>query len=315
VRNTPQVQVRTANPWPVHIFVTGAAGFIGWNLVRLLLVRGHRVSVLVHSEADAVKFGKVERVVVGDVVRKETFENAAKDADAIVHLALPDVQTKYRVAYPTWVEGTRNLLAAATERGMRVFVLASGAGGTYRHEPGAWVDETTPEEPFTKPNRGRAKADAMVRAADRRDGVRTVILRPNLVYGRGGPFQKYFVDYMRRGRYRVVGDGTNYFGFLHVQDCVSAYALAVERAPGGETFLLADDAPLTLREASDAIADAHGFRRPGHVPRILASLVIGRAGVRLITESFRIRNAKAKERLGWTPVHPSLREGLPSVLL
>ena len=298
----------------VHIFVTGAAGFLGWNLVRLLLVRGHRVTALVHKESDAAKFGKLERVVVGDVTQRETSEDAAKDADAIVHLALPNIQAKYRVAYPTWVEGTKNLLAVAAERGMRTFVLASGAGGTYRHEPDAWVDETTPEEPFTKPNRGRAEADAMVRAADGGNGLRTVILRPNVVYGRGGPFQKYFVDYMRRGRYRVIGDGTNYFGFVHVQDCATAYALAAERGPAGETFLLADDTPLTLREASDAIADAYGFRRPGHVPPILASLVIGSSGVRLITESFRIRNAKAKAQLGWTLAYPSLREGLRSVV-
>jgi len=314
VKYTPQVQAPAANPRFVHVFVTGAAGFIGWNLVRLLLVRGHRVSALVHSQADVAKFGKVERVVVGDVVQKQTFENAAKDADAIVHLALPDIQTKYRVAYPTWLEGTRNLLTIAAERGMRAFVHASGAGGTYRHEPGAWIDETTPEVPFTRPTRGRGEADALVRAAKGGNGMRTVILRPNVVYGRGGPFQKYFVDYMRRGRYRDVGGRTNYWGFVHVQDCATAYALAVERAPGGETFLLADDTPLTLREASDVIADAHGFRRPGHVPPIIASLVIGSAGVRLITESFRMRNTKAKERLGWTPAFPSFRDGLRAIV-
>lgn len=298
----------------MHVFVTGAAGFIGWNVVRLLLVRGHKVTALVHAKADAAKFGKVEGVVVGDVLHRGTYESAAKNADAIVHLALPNIQTRYRVAYPIWVEGTRNVLAIAAERGMRAFVQASGAGGTYRHEPGAWVDETTPEEPFTKPTRGRGAADALVRAASGRNGMRTVILRPNVVYGRGGPFQKYFVDYMRRRRYRVVGDGTNYFGFVHVQDCAAAYALAVERGRAGETFLIADDTPLTLREASDVIADAYKFRRPRTVPPILASLVIGSAGVLLITESFRIRNARAKEKLGWTPAYSSLHDGLESLV-
>lgn len=298
----------------MRVFVAGAAGFIGWNLVRLLLVRGHQVSALVHSKADAAKFGSVETVVVGDVVRREQWENAAKDADAIINLALPDILTKYRVAYPTWVEGTRNLVGIAVERGMRGFVLASGAGGIYRHAPGEWIDEATPEEPFTKQMRGRTEADRIVRAAHREHRLPSVILRPNTVYGRGGAFQKYFVDYMRRGRYRVIGKGTNFWSFVHIQDCAMAYALAVERAPGGETFLIADDTPLTLREASDAIADAYGFRRPGTVPRFLARLVIGNTGVRLITESFRIRTAKAKERLGWSPMHASFLEGLRSVV-
>jgi nucleoside-diphosphate-sugar epimerase len=298
----------------MRVFVTGAAGFIGWNLVRLLLVRGHRVTALVHKEADVAKFGKVERVVVGDVVRRDTYEDAAKDADAIVHLALPDATAKYRVAYPTWIEGTKNLLTIAVERGMRSIVHASGAGGMYRHEPGAWVDETAPEEPFTKPTRGRTESDALVRFANGNNGLHTTILRPNVVYGRGGPFQKYFVDYMRRGRYRVVGDGRNYLPFVHVQDVATAFALALERGLGGETFLLADDSPLTFREATDVIGDAHGFHRPGHVPPFLARLVIGKSGVQLITESFRIRNAKAKEKLGWTPAYPTFREGLRSVI-
>ena len=291
--------------------MTGAAGFIGWTLVRLLLVRGHDVTALVHKEADASRFGRTERVVVGDVTRRDTFENAAKDADAIVHLALPAADAKYRDAYPVWKDGTANLLAVATERGMKAFVHASGAGGIYRHEPGAWVDETAPEAPFTRATRGRAEADALVRAAHRDHDLPTVILRPSFVYGNGGPFRKFFVDYMRRGRYRVVGDGSNLMRFVHVQDCAMAYALAVEKAPAGETFLVVDDVPFTLREASDTIADALRVARPKTVPPFLARLVVGTDGVTLITESARFRNAKLKETLGWSPRYPSLRDGLP----
>lgn len=298
----------------MRVLVTGAAGFIGWNLTRLLLVRGHAVTAMVQRPADAARFGKLERVVVGDVTRRDAAEAAAKDVDAIVHLALPSADAKLREAIPVWREGTTNLLAVARERGLRSFVHASGAGGTYDHAPGSWVDETSPEVPFTGVTRARSKADAMVRAAHGNDGLRTAILRPSLVYGRGGPFQKYFVDLIKRGKYRVVGDGTNYLPLIHVQDCVKAYALAMEKRPAGDTFLLADDAPVTLRTISDVVADALGTKRPGHAPRSLARLVVGRDAVTIITESFRIRNAKLKDRLGWSPAFPSLREGISGVI-
>lgn len=298
----------------MRVLVTGAAGFLGWNLVRLLLVRGHEVTAFVHKEADAARFGPVERVIAGDVTRRASVESAAKDADAIVHLALPAASAKVREAYPVWTQGTANLLAVARERGARAFVHASGAGGMYRHAPDAWVDEAAPEEPFTGVTRGRAEADAMVVAAHRDHGLPTVILRPHFVYGRGGAFQKFFVDYMRRGRYRVVGDGSNYMRFVHVADCALAYALAVEKAPAGETFLVVDDMPLTWRAASDVIADALRVRRPKTVPPFLARLVLGGDTVALVQESVRFRNQKLKELLGWSPTYPTLRDGLPSVV-
>ncbi len=298
----------------MHVFVTGAAGFIGWNVVRLLLVRGHRVTALVHKESDAAKFGKVERVVVGDVTRRETYDNAAKDADAVIHLALPDVQTKFKTAYEVSMQGTKNLVAVATERSMKSFAIASGCAGVYRHEPGAWIDETTPIEPIARATRARGEVVAMVHEAHRQHGLPVSVLRPPFVYGRGGAFQKYFIDYMRQGKYRVLGDGSNFTAFVHVQDCALAYALAVEKARGAEDFIVADDEPMTLRAASDLIAAAVGAKRPRSAPPILASLVVGRDGVLLLTESFRPRNAKLKARLGWKPAFSTLADGLPTVV-
>jgi nucleoside-diphosphate-sugar epimerase len=197
---------------------------------------------------------------------------------------------------------------------MRAFALASGAIGTYGHEPGAWVDETAPVRLTNKLTRGRGEAVKLSMSAARERGLPVTVLRPPFVYGRGGPFAKYFLDYMRRGRYRVIGDGSNYTGFVHVEDCALAYALALERAPRGEEFIVVDDEPITLREASDMIADALGVRRPKSVPPFVASLVVGKVGIELVTESVRLRNAKLKALLGWSPAHPTLREGIRSVV-
>ncbi|HEV8595416.1 MAG TPA: NAD(P)-dependent oxidoreductase [Thermoplasmata archaeon] len=298
----------------VRVFVAGGGGFIGSVLVRTLLARGHSVVAYGQTAAKLDALPPEVMRIAGDVRDRTRVASAAKDCDAIAHLALPDASTKFRKSHPIWIEGTRSLLAVAVDRDMRSFALASGAVGTYGHVPGAWVDETAPIQLRNKITRGRGEADDLAMDAARESGLPVSLLRPPLVYGRGGPFAKYFLDYMRRGRYRVVGDGSNYTGFVHVEDCALAYALALERAPRGEEFIVVDDEPITLREASDLIADALGVRRPKSVPPFVASLVVGKVGVELVTESVRLRNAKLKARLGWSPAHPTLREGLRTVV-
>jgi len=298
----------------VRVLVTGGGGFIGSTLVRVLDARGHSVVAFGRTAAKLGGLPTDVQRVAGDVRDRASVDAAAKDCDAIAHLALPDISQKYAAAYPIWIEGTRNLLAVAVERGVKSFALTSGAIGTYRHEPGAWVDETAPIELTNRLTVGRGEAVRMAHDAHRDHGLPVSVLRPPVVYGRGGAFAKFFLGYMLRGRYRVVGDGSNYTGFVHVEDCALAFALAVERAPRGEEFIVADDAPITLRDASDVIADALKVRHPGTVPPFLARLVIGRVGVQLITESVRLRNAKLRERLGWTPSYPTLREGIRAVV-
>ena len=298
----------------MRVLVAGAGGFIGSELTNVLLQRGHSVIAFGRTAAKLNGLPPSVDKRPGDVRDSDAVRRAAKDCDAIAHLALPDITVKYREAYPIWIEGTRNLLAAAVERGMRGFAIASGAVGAYRHEPGAWVDESTPEGLRNRVTQGRGEADDLARAASRNHGLPLSVVRPPIVYGRGGPFGTYILGYMRRGRYRVVGDGANYMGFVHVGDCALAFALALEGAHGDETFIVVDDTPITLREASDVIAQALGVPRPKTVPPFLAQLVLGKASVQIITESQRLRNAKMKARFGWTPRYASLRDGLPSVL-
>ncbi len=298
----------------MRVLVAGAGGFIGSELTGILLRRGHSVVALGRTAAKLDGLPAVVEKVACDVKDRQAVARAAEDCDAVAHLALPDITVPYREAYPIWIGGTQNLLAAAVERGMKAFAIASGSVGTYRHEPGAWVDESAPEELSNRVTQGRGEADDLARAASRDHGLPVSVLRPPIVYGRGGPFGKYVLDNMRRGRYRVIGDGSNYTPWVHVEDCALAFALAMEHASRGETFIVADDTPITLREASDLIARALGVRRPKSVPPILAQIVVGKVSVRAITESIRLRNTKLKSQLGWAPRYASLRDGLPSVV-
>ena len=114
---------------------------------------------------------------------------------------------------------------------------------------------------------------------------------------------------MRKRRFPIVGDGGGIWSFVHFDDAASATVLALEReAPGIDNIV--DDEPAPVRAWLPALAEAIGAKPPRRVPRWLARLLAGEAGVVLITEIRGASNAKARRELGWTLRYPTWRRGL-----
>jgi nucleoside-diphosphate-sugar epimerase len=300
----------------MRVFVTGGAGFIGSELVRQLVAAGHEVTGLARDpEQTRVLEALGASAIVGDVRDPAVLRGGVKDADGVAHLALPRAGGKdLEYASEVSKRGTQVMLNACRGASLRSFVFASGALGMYRHAPGEWIDETAPEGPTAPSMHERWMLDNVVRAAHREWGLPATILRPPIVYGPRGAFQEFFLDLMRRGIFRVPGDGSYFVDFVSVEDCAAAYRLALERAPAGETFLVVDDEPVTMRAFADFLAAEMGRRRPGKIPPFLAKLVAGREEVDVMMESVRLRNRKLKDRLGWVPRYPSYRDGIPETV-
>ena len=157
---------------------------------------------------------------------------------------------------------------------------------------------------------GHARQARYLDERHHQDGLDVVRLSPGFVYGPGGLFASAFVEQARKGRLRCIGRGDNWWSCVHVDDLAQAYLAALTSAPAGAAYAVVDDEPLRLRELTDLTTDALGGPRVGTAPPFLISLLLGRTLVSSLTTSFRIRGARIRRELGWTPARPRFRDAV-----
>jgi len=299
----------------MRVLVVGAGGAIGMRLVPQLVARGHEVVATSRSEkkadrlralgADAVALDLLDPTAVLDAVR-------AGRPDAIVHEATAlagtgDVKHFDRTFAATnrlRTEGTDNLLAAVRAVGGGHVVAQSYAGWPYARDGARAKTEEDPLDPAPVPAMRETLA-AIRHLEDAVLAANGTVLRYGGLYGSPDDLQ---LEPVRKRRFPVVGDGGGIWSFVHLDDAAAATVLAVERGTPG-LFNVVDDEPAPVAEWLPALAEAIGAPPPRHVPRLLARLLAGEAGVALMTEVRGASNAKAKRGLGWALRHPSWRRG------
>jgi nucleoside-diphosphate-sugar epimerase len=136
-------------------------------------------------------------------------------------------------------------------------------------------------------------------------------LRYGALYGPGATDDQ--VELVRKRKFPLVGGGTGYFSWVHVDDAASATVLAVEQQARG-VFNIVDDEPAPVSEWLPYLAACAGAKRPMRVPAWLARLLAGEFALKLMTEGHGFSNAKAKRELGWQLRYPSWRQGFEDEL-
>jgi uncharacterized protein YbjT (DUF2867 family) len=235
------------------VLVSGATGFVGPHVVHALRARDVPVRALVR---DPRRAGRLEtwgvELAQGDVTDPASLAAAAAGVDAVIHLVAIIKGSRADFEH-VMAQGTRNLVAAARDAGVRRFVLASALG----------LDERTKDTvPYY-----RAKWE--MERATRESGLEHVIFRPSFIFGRDGGILPTFVRLARFAPVTpVVGPGTLRLQPIWVEDVAAYYAEALERADvANRTFELGGpDAP-TWNEFWDRLKRVLGARRPSfHVP-------------------------------------------------
>jgi UDP-glucose 4-epimerase len=307
----------------LRIVVTGGAGFIGSNLVDVLLRDGHAVTVV-----DNLSTGKFENLYnVKDAAKENRFtflhvdirDNAAaaafrgKGQDAVIHLAAqPDVRVSIRnpvMDAEVNILGIINLLQLSAENGVKRFINTSSGGCVYGEPKSLPVEENSPRIPNSPYGVSKNVAEEYIDYYHRCKGVRYCTLALANVYGpRQNAFGEagviaMFIGSMLNGEAPVIyGNGEQTRDFVYVDDVVEAYRAALERGDG-EFINIGTSLETSVNRLYKSLAEIMEFEEePEYAPPREGEL-----------EHVALMVAKASQILGWRP-KTSLNDGLASTV-
>jgi nucleoside-diphosphate-sugar epimerase len=307
----------------MKVFVAGATGALGKQLVPRLVAAGHEVVGMTRSEQRA---GLVRDLgaepAVADALDPDAVGAAVSAArpEVIVHqltalsgsLDIRHFERSFARTNRLRTEGTDILLSAARAAGVRRFVAQSFAGWPNARTGGPVKTEDDPLD-ADPPAAVRTTLEAILyleRAVTGAAPIEGLALRYGGFYGPGTSLQLdppagEQVEAIRGRKFPIVGGGGGVWSFVHIEDAAEATAIAIERgAPG--IYNIVDDQPAAVRDWLPEFARQLGAKPPFRVPRWVGRLVAGQAVTVMMTEIRGASNAKAKRELGWTPRHPSL---------
>src|SRR3954464_9158961 len=223
----------------MRISLPGASGYIGSAVAERLRAAGHQLTALARSDASAAKLQSADiQPVRGDFSEPRSVPDAegcgpaAGPADGVISLA---------TTYDPSIDGPAiDAILEALAGSNKPFIYTSGIW-SHGDTGGKVVDETSPPRPTQLVSWRQAVEDRVLQAGGR--GIRSVVIRPAIVYGRGGGIPAGFVESAQKEGYaRYVGTGENRWPFVHVDDLAELYLLALEKAPPG-TLLLGVSGP------------------------------------------------------------------------
>jgi nucleoside-diphosphate-sugar epimerase len=284
-----------------RIAVLGATGVYGRHLVPRLVAAGYRVRALARKpEAAALAAACGAEIAAADIFDETSLRAGLAGCEVAINLAtslpVPGEQGDYAKNDQLRREGTpifvRACRAVGVSRVVQQSIAMTHAGGGDQ-----WADETT----FHPPGEGIAGAAiAAVRAMEAavvESDLDWVSLRGALFYGPGTGFDDDWFARARAGKLRLPAEGNDYVSLVHIADMAAATVAAIRRWPSRQALIIADDCPAPWRDVLTYVCAVAGSDRP-------------QPGGRALMPSFRVKNARARELLGWEPAYRDYREGL-----
>jgi 2-alkyl-3-oxoalkanoate reductase len=302
----------------MRVFVAGATGAVGRQLVPALISAGHQVTATTRSPAKLaglrsagarpVVVDGLDAMAVGEAVARAEPEVVLHEMTAIAGVpSLRHFDRSFAVTNELRTRGIDHLLAAATAAGVRRVIAQSYAGWPGARSGGPVKTEDDPLDP--RPPAAQRESFAALRYLERAvlgAPLEGIVLRYGSLYGPGA--SQDFLRLIRQRRFPVIGDGTGIWSFLHVADAATATVAALDRgAPG--IYNVADDEPAALAHWLPEVAAIIGAKPPRRVPVWLGRLAAGEVGVSMTTQIRGVSNARAKRELGWQPTWASWRDG------
>lgn len=293
----------------MRIFVAGASGALGRPLVRRLVEAGHDVTGLTSKNPDVVASLGARPAEANafdaDGLRDEV---VAAKPELIVHALTRIPKSPFltpgrlKINDRLREEGTKNLIAAALAAGTPR-MIAESITFAFR---GRSEENMRPVEHMGGFQRSVVAAQSLESQVLEFEGV---VLRFGLFYGPGTSVNEEIPRALKRRILHIIGPGTAWWSFIHVDDAANAVIAAIEKGKAGETYNICDDEPILAKEALALIAEAASVPKPRHLPNI---------GPRYVRYYFNkmtgANNSKAKIDLAWTLEFPTFKHGFPETL-
>lgn len=251
----------------MKIFLTGATGFVGHHVAKALAAQGAELRLLVRKTSNLKNLEGIDgETVVGDLARPETYTSSLAGCDAVMHVAadyrlwIRDPDTMYRIN----VDGTRELLRAAREAGVRRVVYTSSVATMHFRTDGIVINEDTPvlmSDMVGHYKRSKFMAEREAIAAAQ-DGQQVMILNPTTPIGpndaKPTPTGRIFVDFLNRKFPAYVDTGLN---LVDVSEVARTHVDALTVGTPGRRYILGGE-NLTLKQILDKMAAITGIPSP-----------------------------------------------------
>lgn len=294
----------------MRIFLTGATGYIGSAVLAAIVRGGHQVTALVRDPERAERIShRGAKTVVGELSKDKSYAAKAAECDAIVHTALEHSKRDSKVDR----QAIENLLGVSSRR------VAEGKSASFVYTSGTWVlgdtqgqatEEFLPHPPAHVAWRLEHERLVLERGAT---GIRTVIVRPGIVYGGSRGIVGDLLKDALNGLVRVVGDGRNHWPCVYDRDLADLYLRLATHPAAAGVFHANDEADERVDDIVEAIA-RHAKMPPDvrHVPIAEARTKLGSYADALALDQI-VRSARARA-LGWAPTLHSVSANVPRLL-
>ncbi|AQZ54142.1 NAD-dependent epimerase/dehydratase family protein [Martelella mediterranea] len=244
-----------------HVFITGASGYVGRNLLRHFVSRGHRVTGLVRSPEAAERVASWgARPVQGDMLTAD-LAPLMSGADVLIHAAANVDHGTGSKAASVNPEGARRVLEAARDAGVRKIIHISTDSVLQDGRPLRNVEETAPypDRPAGAYSAGKAEAERVARRAAAQ-GQHVVILRPRMVWGRDDTTAlPMLVEAVKSGKFAWISGGGYRSSSLHIANLCHAVELAFARGGRGEIYHVTDGPARPFRETVSGLLATQGL--------------------------------------------------------
>ncbi len=284
----------------MKIFMTGATGYIGGSVAERLLREGHTISGLVRSESSAEELRKRGmRAVLGSLDSSDVIARAVREADAVVDTAEANHG------------GVVEAIASALRGSGKPFLHTSGSGIVATVANGersdSIYDEYSSFTPAIPRMQQRAAIDQVVFDAAKQ-GVRSVVIRPTMIYGEGRGARKesaqvpaLIENASKAGIGLHIGKGENIWANVHIDDVAELYLLALQKAPAGALYY-AENGEEALKNVAASISRLLGFggKTRNWSPQE-AEAALGPKAHSSFGSNSRVRGKRSRAELGWQP--------------